>query len=101
MEKVSRQTMVQNSRAKFYDNLNQVYKDNATAPKLEAPAPSKKTINLTSKSASTAARQQSQTDMNVEPQRKQSANKPAESNKVTKPVNLPNQNTLKPDQPAK
>jgi hypothetical protein len=47
-----------------------VYKDNATAPKLEAPAPSKKTINLTSKSASTAARQQPQTDMNVEPQRK-------------------------------
>ena len=45
MEKVSRQTMVQNSRAKFYDNLNQVYKDNASAPKLEAPATLKKPIN--------------------------------------------------------
>ena len=50
--KVSRHKLVENSRAKFYANLNQVYVENKNAPVLEAapatknqmaPIPSKPT----------------------------------------------------------
>lgn len=31
---ISRTKLIENSRAKFYENLNQVYKDNKDAPEL-------------------------------------------------------------------
>ncbi len=37
VEKVSRKNLVQNSRTKFYDNLNKLYVENATAPILPPP----------------------------------------------------------------
>ena len=40
--KVSRQKLIENSRANFYANLNQVYLDNKDAPVLESAAPENK-----------------------------------------------------------
>lgn len=45
VEKVSRKNLVQNSRTKFYDNLNKLYIENSTAPVLE-PAPVKKSAPI-------------------------------------------------------
>jgi hypothetical protein len=52
---VSRTKLVENSRAKFYENLNQIYKDNKAAPEL--PQPSTKSVQKALAPKSAASKQ--------------------------------------------